>query len=176
MNVVSKLSRIAGAVALGGLLFLASADTAQARPAGGEGKPQRGNPAEHMSERLQLSSDQQTQIKAIFDKRFAAHKAEREAREAQMTPEQKAQREARHKERMAQREKGERPTGPRTKDEKGPDDAQRAAFRQKMVAERTALDNEIKAVLTPEQQVEFEKMKSERKERRGQRGGERSRG
>ncbi len=176
MIVVSKLSRIAGAFALGGLLFLASADTAQARPNGGEGRPQRGNPAEHLSERLQLTSDQETKIKAIFDKRFAAHKAERDAREAQMTPEQKAEREARHKERMAQREKGERPTGPRVKDGKGPDDAQRAAFRQKREAERTALDNEIKAVLTPQQQAEFEKMKSEKKERRGRRGGDRPRG
>lgn len=172
MIVTTKLSRIAGAIALGGLLFLGSADTAQARPGGGEGRPHRGNPVEHMTERLQLSSDQQTKIKAIFDKHFAAHKAEREAREAQMTPEQKAEREARHKERMAQREKGERPTGPRSKDGKKPDDAQRAAFRQKMEAERTALDNEIKAVLTPQQQAEFEKMKSERKERRGPRGGE----
>lgn len=100
------------------------------------------NPMEALSAELNLSADQQAQLKSLFENRMAERKAAREAREAQMTPEQKAEREARHKERKA-----------------------------KMEAERTAIDNEIKAVLTPEQQAEFEKMKAERAQHRGKRHG-----
>lgn len=111
-----------------------------------DGPTPHGSPAEFFAQRLQLTPEQQSQIAAIYEERFAARKAERAAREAQLTPEQKAELQARQQERFAA-----------------------------MQAERAALDSEIKALLTPEQQAEFEKMKAERKERRGPKQGKRPR-
>lgn len=129
MIVFSKLSRIAGAFAVAGFLFVGSASSAHARPGGLEGPP-RGNPVERFTERLQLTTDQQAKIKTIFEQHFAAHKGER------------------------------------TKIE-GPSEQERAAFRQKMETERAALDKEIKAILTPAQQLELDKIKAAMKEGRG---------
>lgn len=118
MSIFRYLSRAAGALAIAGLLLFAPPQ-AQAHPGGPGGS----HCLEQLSQRLQLSPEQQTQIKALFEERFAAQQEKR-----------------------------------RVKIEQAPRDD---AFRQKMEAERAALNDQIKAVLTPEQQAEWENVQAE---------------
>ncbi len=188
MSFTKNITRGIGALALAGTLWFGQGGAAMAQPGPGGERGPGGGHMSFLAERLDLTSEQQTQIKQIFERHMAKAKAERQAFEATLTPEQRAEMEARrkeweerHKERVAER--AERPEGKKEpkgegKERRGRPDGppgsgpmanltpeQREAFRAKREAEREAIDAEIRAVLTPQQAAEFDKLKSERPER-----------
>lgn len=196
MSFSKNFTRGLGALALAGLLWSSQAGPALAQPGPGGGPHAGGGHIQMLTERLSLTGEQQTQIKEILERHRERARAEKATYEASLSPEQRAAMEARrkewqerHQERVAQR--GERPEGEQPKGERprgdrkpGPDGVsgsgpmaqltpeQREAFRSKREAERQTIDSEIRAVLTPQQAAEFDKLKESRPERgpRGPRG------
>lgn len=143
----------------------------------GEGKGKRGfNPErmmEKMSAELDLSAEQQAQIKSIFESRKSKFAQLREQMKTTFTDEQRAAMKEMRKNRRAA---GERPS----KEERQAKFAeigisegqmqQMKALREQMRAEREGIKSEISAVLTPEQQAKLQEMKSKHKGKRKFRG------
>lgn len=161
---------------LAGLAFCCSiflAAPAVARD-GGHGK--HGNSqhmVQRMTEKLDLSEAQVSQITAIIESHRPNFVRIGDEMKATFTDEQRAAMKEQRKNRKAG---GERPS----KEERaanmqalGISDGQRAqmkSLREQMKTERQAMKAEIAAVLTPEQQAKAEAMKKNRRGHRGQRG------
>lgn len=139
------------------VLAITIAATVHAQPGHRGGKREHGEQLEKMAEKLKLTEQQKTQIKALHDNFKKEH-------EAQFN-EMKSLRE-------------------QMKALKGSGDTEKAAqLREKMKAakealkaDREKLQQQIAALLTPEQRQQLEQLKAERKERHEQKKGKRKGG
>lgn len=188
MSLSKNFTRRFAALALAGGLWLAQTGPAAAQPLPAGGHRPAGGHISYLTERLSLTSQQQAQIREIFERHREKARAERQAFEASLSREQRAEMEtrrkewqARHEERTAQREgrpegrdepRSERKERPLRSD--GPPGSgptarltpeQRETFRARRQAERRSIDGEIRAVLTPEQAAEFDRINAERPQR-----------
>jgi len=150
----------------------------------GQGQGKRGERSpeqriQHLSEKLDLTPEQVTQVKAIFE----SHKGEldqlREQMKSTFTEEQRA---AMKEMRKNRKKGGEKPSKEDRKAklaELGISQGQMEQMKslgQQMKSIREGIKNEMAAVLTPEQQSKLEEMKKSRKGKRGHRrqGGQRT--
>lgn len=154
-------------------MFFAGPAAAERGHRGGKHNPEK--MLQRMSEKLELTADQQAQVKAIFESHKPRMEELREQMKSTFTDEQ---REKMHEMRKNRKrgERGERPS----KEERmakfqelgisqGQMD-QMKSLRQQMRTEREAIKNEISTILTPEQKAKAEEMKSKWKDRRHKRG------
>ena len=162
---------------LTGLILSCSLLLAPALAERGEGKGKRGfNPErmmEKMSAELNLTQDQQTQIKGIFESRKAKFEQYREQMKSTFTDEQRAKMKEMRKNRKSAGERLSKEDRQARWAEIGITEQQKQqmkALREQMKAERESIKNEISAVLTAEQQAKLQEMKAKHKGKRGKRG------
>jgi Spy/CpxP family protein refolding chaperone len=128
---------------------------------------------EKMSTHLDLTTEQQAQVKAILESHKPQFEQLRDQMRSTLTEEQRANLKEMRKNRKAG---GERPSKEERRAklaEMGVSEEQMQqmrSVREQMKAERKLVKNEISAVLTPEQQAKLEELRAKRKGRRGQRG------
>ena len=138
-------------------LALALSTTLYAQPGHGSGKMGRGEKMEKMAAKLNLTEQQKTQIKALRDN----FKKEHEAQLSEM-----------------------KSLGQQMRELKGSGNSEQAkqlrekmkTIKQSLQADREKLQQQISALLTPEQRQQLEEHKAERKEHREQKKGERKNG
>ncbi len=133
----------------------------------GQGKTRVGPNHQHRLEKLQadlgLTSEQTSQIKSIMETSRTEMKQLREQMRTVFTPEQQAQ----MKSWRENRKEGERPNREAMKSKweaLGLTDAQKdqlKSYREQMKSKREGTKSQIAAVLTPEQQAQWEAKKSE---------------
>ena len=129
---------------------------------------------EKMTTHLDLTTEQQAQVMAIFESHKPQFEQLRDRMRSTLTEEQRAAIKEMRKDGKAAG--GERPSKEERRarlTELGVSEdqmQQMRSIREQMKAERELVKNEISAVLTPEQQAKLEEMKAKRKARRGQRG------
>ena len=132
---------------------------------------------EKMSSELNLTSEQQAQIKTIFESHKDNFKQLREQMKSTFTEEQRqAMKEARKNRRGAKDGRPSKEERAQKMAELGISEGQRAqmqSLRQQMKQEREQIKTEIMAVLTPDQQAKFEEMKAQRKRHHKGRHGKR---
>ncbi len=137
----------------------------------------RGSPLEHLKSSLNLSEDQVARLQPTFDSIRKKHQADRQAFEARMktilTPEQQ--------QKMAEARKERKRGGLRdlnlTDDQKAQMksfwQSQREGKKAAWEAERSQIDSQLQATLTPEQMTKYTEMKAKMKERWADKGGRR---
>lgn len=128
---------------------------------------------EKMASHLDLTTEQQTQVKAILESHKPQFELLGEQMRSTLTEDQRARMKEMRKNRKAGGERPSKEDRQAKMAELGISDAQMQqmrSIRQQMKTEREAVKNEISTVLTPEQQAKLEEMKSNRKGRRGHRG------
>jgi len=150
---------------VGGALLLGLAIAAPA-----EGGHHRGSPLEHLKSKLNLTDDQVARLQPTFDQMKQRHAAERQQFQAKMksilTPEQQ--------QKMADARQEHKRGGFRDLNLSDDQKAQMKTFwesqRGTMTQDRSQIDSQLQAVLTPDQLTKFNEMKAQRKEHRGGRG------
>ena len=147
-----------GTILLGGAILLGLTLIAPAE----RGQHQRGNPLERLQSKLNLSPEQVEQLKPTFESMQQRHQAQREKMKAQfasiLTPEQRAKMES---------DKGSGKGHRGHFKDLNLTDAQKAQMksfwesqRGQMKQDRTAIDSQMEATLTPEQLTKYQEMKS----------------
>ncbi|MBL7987494.1 MAG: Spy/CpxP family protein refolding chaperone [Chlorobi bacterium] len=135
-------------------LALALTTTLYAQPGHRSGKMERGEKMEKMAEKLNLTEQQKTQIKALRDN----FKKEHEAQLSEMKS-------------LHEQMRGLKGSGD-TEQAKQLREKMKTA-KQALQTDREKLQQQISALLTPEQRQQFEQHKAERKEHHEQKKGER---
>ena len=169
---VSKLKSIAVGLALLGVFATAGPAAAQRGDRGGERNPEQR--LQKLTQKLNLSDQQVSQVRSIFESRRANAQELRAQMSSLLTEDQQA---AFREMRKNRKRGGERPSRAerRAKMEElgiSRDQArQLRSLRKEMRAERKATREAISEVLTPEQRSQFQEMREHRRENRGRRGG-----
>lgn len=162
------MNKISGLLVSGALLI----GLALAAPAEGGHHRRGGSPLEHLKSTLDLTDDQVAKLQPTFDQMKARHESQRQAFEAKMktilTPEQQ--------QKMADARK-EHKRGGGFRDLNLTDDqkAQMKTFWESqkgtMTQDRSQIDAQMQATLTPDQLAKYNEMKAKMKEHWGKRGG-----
>jgi protein CpxP len=171
----NKFKGLVAAIALTATVFLAAPGFAEGNQHGKHGEARHQKMMQRMQENLDLTDQQVTQIKAIFESHKEDFKRIKGEMKSTFTDEQ---RQAMKEMRQSRKQDGNQ-TRP-TKEERqqrmqslGISDGQRqqlASLREQMKSEREEMKTEMAAVLTPDQQAKLEEMKSKWKGKRGKRG------
>lgn len=128
---------------------------------------------EKMTQHLNLTEEQQSQVKTILESHQPKFEQLREQMRSTLTEDQRA---AIKEMRKNGKKGGERPSMEERRAkmaELGVSEdqmQQMRTLREQMKAERESIKNEISAVLTPEQQAKAEEMRAKFRNRRGHRG------
>lgn len=146
-------------------------------PAAAErGRGRKHNPekmVQRLTQKLDLSEEQASQLRGIFESHRSELQTLREQMKSTFTEEQ---RNAMREMRKNRKQGGERPSKEERRarmQELGISQGQMQqmkSYRQQMKTIRSTMKTEISAVLTPDQQAKFEEMRKNRKGKRGQRG------
>ena len=169
------MNKISGLLVSGALLI----GLAIAAPAewGHHGGGQRGgSPLERMKSTLNLTDDQVAKLQPTFDQIKSRHESQRQAMEAKMktilTPEQQ--------QKMADARAEHKRGGFRDLNLSDDQKAQMKAFWESqkgtMTQDRSQIDAQMQATLTPDQLTKYNEMKAKMKEGWGKRGGGRHHG
>ncbi|MBS2033646.1 hypothetical protein JST97_01590 [bacterium] len=165
MNKLSSL--LVGGLLLVGLAVGASADWGH----------HRGSPLDRLKSSLNLTDDQVARLKPTFDSIRQKHETQRQAFEARMnqilTPDQQ--------QKLAEARKEHKRGGFRELDLSDDQKAQMKSFwesqrgnmKGNFEAERSQIDSQLQATLTPEQMQKYNDMKAKMKERWAEHGGRR---
>lgn len=163
------LNRPRIAITLAGVGLVASlvfAGAATAAPGGGDGP--RGGHFEKRFEKMQadlgLTADQVSRIKTIMETNKQEMKSLHEQMRATFTPEQQAQMKTWREQRKDRTERPNREAMKQKWEQLGISDGQREqlkSYREQIKTKRESIASQIKAVLTAEQQAQWEAKKSE---------------
>lgn len=170
MNKLSNL--LVGAALLAGLALAVQAEGGQHRGGGHRW----GSPLERMKSTLNLSEDQVARLQPTFDQMKAKHQSQRQAFKAKMqsilTPEQQ--------QKMAEARQEHKRGGWHdlnlSEDQKAQMKTLWESQKGTMTEDRSQIEAQLQATLTPEQLTKYNEMKAQRKEHWGKRGGGRHHG
>lgn len=163
------------ALLMAGAMLLSAPTLAQPGQRGGDGAQRGARMMQRLSSELNLSAEQESQLKSMFEARRGDMKQYREQMQTIFTDQQRAALKEMRKNRKSG--DGQRPSKEAMRQrmqEIGVTPEQMAQMRElrgQIKAQRESMNEEISSILTPEQQSKFQEMRKKWKGKRGNRGG-----